>query len=633
LGVTVDRFLHAANALINLAALVTAGGPLAAAGAGVTVLLSGSALWSTPAAPDLAKTLAADMQTRLTAPGVTDDQRALIPQMIEAGLPEPAAIIGAGLVTAPLIARMEARLTYPEHLLPANLTLFRAILTPVLDRLLNDPEFITHLAPAFMRAVLDRLTGIAETLIELSAHYGSVARSLDNLEDLRSAELEALAFRFNLTPAPNTPPRELLGLLQLRAQDVADLERELETLRARFPQLDNQISVARGRLDAGDTAGVREMVRNARQVLHDARLREALQQDAELVELDARALLIENRVDEAFAALSVTADSFAAIDPLEPARRRILRYVTLLHDHGLRYGGPGISRGLDLLAPVLTDDLRQADAWLWAAGVNARGIGLSDIGERTVGAEGAALLAEAVTACRAALEVYTRADHPANSAATQNNLGIALWTQGERTGGPKGAALMAKAVTAFRAALEVRTRADHPVDWAKTQNNLGNALRAQGSRTGGAECAVLLAEAVTAYCAALEVQTRADHPAEWAGTQNNLGNALSDQGERTVGADGAVLLSGAVTAYCAALEVRTRAENPVEWAKMLYNLAMVEETRAEHDSCTDPAPHLRAALDHVTAALEVFDPAHMPYDHGTATALRDQLQARLAGMG
>ncbi len=59
------------------------------------------------------------------------------------------------------------------------------------------------------------------------------------------------------------------------------------------------------------------------------------------------------------------------------------------------------------------------------------------------------------------------------------------------------------------------------------------------------------------------------------------------------------------------------------------NLALCELDRADHSATTDPRPHLEAALDHVKAALTVYDPEHMPYDFGTASALRDDIKARL----
>jgi tetratricopeptide (TPR) repeat protein len=111
---------------------------------------------------------------------------------------------------------------------------------------------------------------------------------------------------------------------------------------------------------------------------------------------------------------------------------------------------------------------------------------------------------------------------PQEWAATQNNLGIALQDQGTRTGGEEGRQLLAQGMTAYRAALEVYTREQLPQDWARTQNNLGIALQDQGTRTGGEEGRQLMAQAVTAYRAALEVRTRESLPPQWAQTHNNL---------------------------------------------------------------------------------------------------------------
>src|SRR5262252_9210799 len=108
---------------------------------------------------------------------------------------------------------------------------------------------------------------------------------------------------------------------------------------------------------------------------------------------------------------------------------------------------------------------------------------------------------------------------------TQNNLGNALQDQGIRTGGERGAQLLAEAVTADRQALEVYTRETLPQQWATTQDNLGIALHNQGIRTGGERGTQLLAEAVTADRQALEVRTRETLPKDWAQTHNNLAKA------------------------------------------------------------------------------------------------------------
>ena len=307
-----------------------------------------------------------------------------------------------------------------------------------------------------------------------------------------------------------------------------------------------------------------------------------------------------------------------------------------LANQGLRTSGPD---GASLLAQAVAaydaalEVRTRADHPVdWAMTQNNKAIALRNQVTRTSGPEGASLLAQAVAAYDAALEVYTRADHPVDWAMTQNNKAVTLQDQGIRTSGPDGASLLAEAVAAYDAALEVYTRADYPVDWAMTQNNKATVLQDQGIRTSDPDGASLLAQAVAAYDAALEVRTRADHPVDWAMTQNNLGLALSEQGTRTSGSEGASLLEQAVAAYDAALEVRTRADQPVDWAMTQENLAIVRKAMAEHDTGGDPLQNLKAALEHVEAALEVFDPEHMSYNYTKASALRDGILTALANL-
>ena len=94
-----------------------------------------------------------------------------------------------------------------------------------------------------------------------------------------------------------------------------------------------------------------------------------------------------------------------------------------------------------------------------------------------------------------------------------NSLGIATRNQGDRVGNKAGQALLARAVAAYEAALQVRTEDGMPAKWAMAQNNLGNALWAQGERAGGEGGQVLLARAVAAFEAALRVHTEDAMPA------------------------------------------------------------------------------------------------------------------------
>ena len=407
----------------------------------------------------------------------------------------------------------------------------------------------------------------------LRIERGSLSSALDEVQKLKRDQLETLAIRFEM-PSPHLQTEaSLRSFLELKAEEYRAYRVQIDALDERIAGLGNLKAAAQGAAERLDFDQVEELLSRVHEVEADIA--------AKTAEARAANALLRGQVEQAYRLLSAAADSFAGIDPLEPARRRH-GYMKQLFYHGLRYGGPGVALSARMTQDALADLPQATDPALWAR--------------------------------------------------LQNNLAVALKEQGSRTEGAAGAALLGQAVDAYCAALEVRTRADHPVDWAGTTQNLAIALRNQGSRTGGAAGAALLGQAVDAYGAALEVYTRADHPVDWAATTQNLANALQEQGIRTEGAAGAALLGQAVDAYRDALEVRTRADHPVQWAMTQENMALLEQARAAHDTCTNPAPHLRAALDHATAALTVYDPDHMPYDHARATRLRDDLLAQLAAL-
>ena len=171
-------------------------------------------------------------------------------------------------------------------------------------------------------------------------------------------------------------------------------------------------------------------------------------------------------------------------------------------------------------------------------------------------------------------------DDPQMIAGCQNDLGNALGIQGERQGGEAGLLLLSEAVTAYRAALEVYTRDDLPVQWAMTQNNLGAALWVQGERQGGEAGLLLMSEAVTAYRAALEVRTRDDMPVQWARTKGNVGLAL----QAMAGHDAprrCELLREAREEIAASLEVFTPDHMPFDWDKASRSLADIDAELAK----------------------------------------------------
>lgn len=490
-----------------------------------------------------------------------------------------------------------------------------------------EPEFRANLTlevvlhAARQSGILAEAVGRVETKIsDLPAQFVALLREQGLIgpagTGVSTKDLRELAAKFGVTDALSVA--DLLQTLAGKAEEYASYRAQIERIDERVAGLGNLKAAAREAAGRLDFAEVEAMLARVDQVETEIA--------AETKELRAANALLQGRAEDAYTHLCAAADSFAGIDPEEPARRRVA-YWRRIYDHGLRYGGPGLALSVRMLQAAIASLNPATQPDWWAKAQNRLAIALRNQGSRTGGADGAALLARAITAYRAALAVYTQAEHPVGWAMAQNNLGIALSNQGIRTGGADGATLLAQAVTAFRAALTAFTQAEYPVDWAMAQNNLGRALRSEGILLGGADWAALLAEAVKAYQAAMTVFTEADHPVHWAMTKNNIGAALTTQGSGTSGVEGAALLADAVAACRAALTVQTQVEHPVHWATTQETMALAELARAHHDSTTASAPHLAAALEHVTAALRVYDPVHMPYDYGTATALRDEILA------
>ncbi|MEO0389936.1 MAG: helix-turn-helix domain-containing protein [Pseudomonadota bacterium] len=475
-----------------------------------------------------------------------------------------------------------------------------------------------------LEAIIERIQARERANIEDDLISANLRKLLEDVIAGRVVSLEALrtlATAFGNTEL--TDRGELERFLSLKAEEYRALKSEVDSIDDGLKRLSNLKAAAHGAIDRVDLDEVEDLLSRVQEV--------ELEEAAKTAELRANNALLRGRVEQAYRILCAAADSFAAVDPQEPARRRLC-YEDTLFQHGLRYGGPGIELSEKMIRQAIPLVPKHTVPQQWADAQNQLGIALQNRGIRTDGPQGAQLLADAVTAYRAALEVHTRADHPVAWAMTKNNLAIALQEQGVRTDWPQGAQLLVDAVTAYCSALEVYTRADHPVQWAMTKNNLGNALRDQGMRTDGPQGGQLLADAVTAYRDALEVRTRADHPVDWAATQNNLGNALKDQGSRTDGPEGAQLLADAVTAYRAAIEGRTRPDNPVHWAESQVNIAVALAVRAARPDAEDARGGLIDALAAVDGALEVFDPEHMSFHHTNATRLRDFIQSALAAL-
>jgi tetratricopeptide (TPR) repeat protein len=104
-------------------------------------------------------------------------------------------------------------------------------------------------------------------------------------------------------------------------------------------------------------------------------------------------------------------------------------------------------------------ELRNAFAWF-----------LIQRGEVIEPAQGNAKLREAVQICQGTLALNTREKSPQDWATTQNNLGLALWDLGTRSGEEEGRKLLAEAVAACRSALDQRRRQNAQSSSRKSPN-------------------------------------------------------------------------------------------------------------------------------------------------------------------
>ncbi len=367
--------------------------------------------------------------------------------MMEAGLSTPAEFVDCNLYATKIVELMITRFKEAEHKNPAMIEAYRFLCLPVLSDLMDDPRMMAVLNPKIARKQLDELA--------------TITARLDQLNNLSRNEWEKLANDFEIENPADLSDAKLLELLTLKAKEHRGLKAALAELKDKLPQLDNVISDAMAQLELGDTNAVRAIIADARITLRDSTLQKSLEQDADLVEVDARALILMGDVQQASDILNAAADSFASIDPLEPARRRA-RYYEPLYDHGLAFGGAGLGLAVDMLQVVLAVVTREADARLWAVTQNNLGNALLNIGKREIGSDN---LSAAVNAYENALLEISQKAVPLLWAKAQNNLGSALQNLGEREARTD---TLLRAVDAFHAALLELTQEAVPLVWAMT---------------------------------------------------------------------------------------------------------------------------------------------------------------------
>lgn len=349
---------------------------------------------------------------------------------------------------------------------------------------------------------------------------------------------------------------------------------------------------------------------------------------AETAELRAQNALLRGKVDQAFVLLTSTADSFAAVDPLEPIRRR-LGYEIALCQHGERYANHALEYSERMMRTVISALDGSEPLLLWRATIGL-GISLSCRGKLAEKPEDVQLLKEAATQYRTALTILSDESNPIQMATTRNKLATVLFQLARRASDVNRAKFLEKAVGHLRMALKTHTRASFPLNWAMAQDNLGNALALQGRHLIGPEGQRLLVKADEAHSAALQVRTRDSHPMDWAFTQENIGVNWTHIAEHDSCADRDEARRKAEGHLQSALGFYDPDRMPLNHAKAHANIGILLENTADDPKCDDPVTKRQAALQHFEIARDVFHDINAPHFLRLATEAVVRLNQRVA---
>jgi transcriptional regulator with XRE-family HTH domain len=368
-----------------------------------------------------------------------------------------------------------------------------------------------------VKKIADALGITPEEITELRRRAGlSQSEQLEEVPTLSRNQLELLASRFEIDKPHDRSDADLRDFLTKKAEEYRAFHTQIEAIDERTAGLGNLKGAAKDAAERLDFAEVETLLARVDEVETEIA--------AETKVLRAQNALMMGKADDAFRHFSAAADSFAGLDPKDPARRRVF-YSDPLYEHGLRYGGAGLGHAIAMLRTALSTLTAETDPLLWSHAKNSLAAALATQGTRTEGAKGTALLAKAVTACRDALTVTTRDDRPVHWARTMQNLANVLREQGNRTEGTAGTTLLAEAVSAYRDALTITTRADHPVQWARTQENMALLELTRAAHDSCPDPGPHLQAALAHVDAALEVYDP-DHMAYDHGTATRLRNQI-----------------------------------------------------------------------------------------------------------
>lgn len=381
-------------------------------------------------------------------------------------------------------------------------------------------------------------------------------------------------------------PDRLIGAIRAKGADAAKFEQENAALRAQIASLTNpaQKNPAQSAIDAAEKAYAAGDLQRAQLALNSLlKMRWGTSSQAIAAyqgALSSAMELARSRGDlETLDGLVRDSDAMMARMEFEARIARWKNALSLAEayfDQGMLKGDikslrSSVSVYRDKALP-LVDRRAYPDSWAYTQ--SNLGKALASLGEREAGKVN---LEAAITACSAAMEVYTRDHNALEWGVAQGCIGHASLRLGEREA---GAVHLEQAVTALQHSLEGIDRKKDPLIWASEQTRLGAALLSLGGREQGR---THLDQAIAAFQSGSEEFPRKQQPRAWASAQVSLGTAWQILGDRL---NDTVLLEKSIGAFQAALEENTRERVPLEWATNQMNLGAAYESLGQRQPGT-----------------------------------------------
>ncbi|MET1413897.1 hypothetical protein ABVF61_16625 [Roseibium sp. HPY-6] len=491
-------------------------------------------------------------------------------QMVEIGLLDPGEITAAGMDPVACADAMLAKITDDtdptgELRRADTQDLFLAIVSPTLAPLLRTKEHAADLTPAYMADML-------QTAHRMEDKIDSVSDRLNHLEAQTRDTLEALALRFGEPEPEAMTLKDLRAFLIGKARDYRALKAEVKALRGTSQRIDTVLSGVDTAITDLDLEEADRLLSTIREATNDA-LRKLLEDNAKVMEAQARVAFLRGDPQEAKNLLVTAANSFAVVDAAESHRRKF-EAARQVHAHGSTYGGSAIEDAIDLAESAIPEAM-----------------GALPIGElfamnhdyaTMLDAQGRMLAGQAATDCfdRAA-EVYgfllktleIDGGNEATRAAVITSLASVLTERALREPGGPTEAHLKDAERHLVEAIEILDVETDRANWLAAKTGLASTLRHLASTDPEKEHTYL----VQAADALEDVETylsREDTPDEWRINRYNQANILTRVAVYLEGASRRNLLQTAFRYYTEALELLSPEDNPIDWSSTLFGRAL-----------------------------------------------------------